>query len=353
MNTTNTESTAETVREPDVLVVGEALIDVVYRADGSHDENPGGSPANVALTLGRLGRAPRLLTALGDDPRGLAVREWLADAGVTTQTHLGARTATATALLDASGAATYEFDLAWEIDAANVGDPAVLHTGSIAAFLTPGAETLSELIDAHRGRALISYDPNIRPSLIADGADAERVRALVLSLVGRADVVKASDEDIAWLCPGEDVAAVARRWAAAGPLLVVVTRGAEGVIAMRAGAGGGADDEGADVVAVDRAAGDGLAGDGDGAGRALAIASVPVRVVDTVGAGDTFMGTLLDGLLSAGVSGPGTRTALSGLDDATVTALLQRSAQAAAITVSRAGANPPTLGELDADLRAG
>lgn len=315
---TATETKPDPETEPDVLVVGEALVDIVYRADGSHDENPGGSPANVALTLGRLGRSPRLLTTLGDDERGQLVRAWLAESGVTTHSGPDVRTATATARLDASGAASYEFDLRWEIDAASAGAPKVLHTGSIAAFLEPGAEELSRLIDECRGRALISYDPNIRPALVDD---AGLVRERVLSLIARADVVKASDEDIEWMHPGEDPVAVARRWADSGPALVVVTRGAEGVVAVRQGAGGF---------------------------RELAVPSVPVEVVDTVGAGDTFMGTLLDGLLSGGACGPLARDVLAGLSDAAITALLQRSARAAAITVSRAGANPPTRAELDA-----
>lgn len=324
----------ETPTGPEVLVVGEALVDIVHRADGTHNESPGGSPANVALALGRLGRSPRLLTSLGDDERGAAVRKWLAASDVEVLSSPGARTATATALLDATGAASYEFDLAWSFDAADAGRPDALHSGSIAAFLMPGAEALSLLVDELRGRALISYDPNIRPALIGDtAAEAEAVRARVLSLVARADVVKASDEDIAWLHPGEDPVAVARRWAASGPVLVVVTRGADGVVAVR-GAGCRADSAAPAAPAE------------------LRVASAPVDVVDTVGAGDTFMGALLDGLLSAGACGAAARTALDALADADLTALLERSAQAAAIAVSRAGANPPTLAELDAALRS-
>ncbi|MFP3712445.1 carbohydrate kinase family protein [Puerhibacterium sp. TATVAM-FAB25] len=299
--------------QPEVLVVGEALVDVVHRADGSIDENPGGSPANVALTLGRLGHRPRLLTSVGDDARGRAVRAWLEASGVTLQGRPATRTSTATARLDADGAASYEFSIQWQLDDAVVGVADALHVGSIAAVLEPGATVVSHLVDRHRDRALVSYDPNIRPSLVDDPGATKR-RAL--SLIERADVVKASDEDIAWLHPGEDVETVARRWLASGPALVVVTRGAAGAVAVTR-----------DVdVAVD---------------------PVGVDVVDTVGAGDTFMGALLDGLLDEGAHGLEARTTLASLTEARLRPLLHRCALAAAITVSRSGADPATRAELD------
>lgn len=299
---------------PDVLVVGEALVDIVHRADGSIDESPGGSPANVALALGRLARRPRLLTSLGDDRRGRTVREWLEASGVSLQGRPAARTSAAVARLDARGAASYEFELDWrvELDGIEVAD--ALHLGSIAATLEPGATAVADLVDRHRGRALVSYDPNIRPSLIDD---RDSVRRRALSLIERADVIKASDEDVAWLHPGADIEDVARRWSRSGPGLVVVTLGSAGCLAVAHGC-------------------------------EVRVPAVAVEVVDTVGAGDTFMAALIDGLLSEGAFGAGAREVLESLDERRLTALLSRSAVAAAVTVSRPGADPPMRGELEA-----
>lgn len=299
---------------PDVLVVGEALVDIVHRGDGSVDEKPGGSPANVAITLGRLGRRPRLLTHVGDDDRGRLVRAWLEASGVEVTGRAAARTSTATAVLDATGAARYAFAIEWDVDAAGADIPGAVHVGSIATTLAPGADAVLGLVERARGRALVTFDPNIRPSLVTDADD---VRRRVRALIEHADAVKASDEDVAWLHPGADLEEVARAWVAAGPALVVVTSGAEGALAA----------------------------------TASGIVRVPaprVDVVDTVGAGDTFMGALVDGLLDAGASGSRARETIAALDGARLTSLLRRSADAAAVTVSRPGADPPTRAELDA-----
>ena len=304
-------------RDPRILVVGEALVDIVRRADGAVTETPGGSPANVALTLGRLGRAPQLLTAVGADRRGDEVRGWLAASGVDVVGTVLERTSTAQATLDAHGAATYEFAVDWRVDPADAPSADALHVGSIAAALDPGAASVSDIVERHRGLALISCDPNVRLSLIEDSvASRERMRGLL----ARADVVKASDEDLAWLFPGSDVRAAGRELLGAGSLLVVITQGAAGVIALRG------EEE-------------------------LRMPAVPADVVDTVGAGDTFMGALLDGLLRHGVCGSASRARLTALDPSAVVDILRRSALAASITVSRPGADPPTRAELDA--RAG
>lgn len=300
--------------KPDVLVVGEALVDIVHRADGSIDESPGGSPANVALALGRLGRGPRLLTSIGDDVHGRAVREWLEASDVSVQGQPAARTSTALARLDAHGAATYEFDLDWPIESEGIELADALHVGSIAATLEPGATAVADLVDRHRGRALITYDPNIRPSLIDD---PDSVRSRVLSLIAQANVVKASDEDIAWLHRGEDVADIARRWSRSGPALVVVTTGSAGSLAVAPS-------------------------------FELRVPAMQVDVVDTVGAGDTFMAALIDGLLGETAFGSGARSALESLGEEQLFALLYRSARAAAVTVSRPGADPPVRSDLEA-----
>ncbi|WP_308291784.1 carbohydrate kinase family protein [Microbacterium jejuense] len=305
-----------------IVVVGEALVDIVHRTPGIVDEAPGGSPANVALTLGRLGRAPVLVTRLGRDERGARLRRWLEDSGVEVRGVDAARTATATAHLDASGAARYEFDLEWSLGdelpglREFVGAADVLHVGSVAAVLEPGARQVAALVGGAPPRALVTYDPNIRPSLVDDPA---AVRGRVGELVALADVVKASDEDLRWLHPGEEIVEVARRWAARGPAFVVVTLGADGALAVTAGG---------DVVSVP---------------------GVATEVVDTVGAGDTFMGALIDGLLAAGATAPGLRAAAGGgIPSSELEALLRHGARAAAITVARAGANPPWRTELTA-----
>ncbi|MBD5786997.1 carbohydrate kinase [Cellulosimicrobium terreum] len=302
-----------------VLVVGEALIDVVHRGDGSVDEHPGGSLANVALTLGRLGRDARLATWIADDAHGGAIRSWLDDSAVTLtpgSTDAGS-TSVATAHLDAQGAATYEFDLEWRVPAGTSVVPSTLavHTGSIAAVLEPGASDVRDLVASARPTATITYDPNARPALMGDPADARR---RIEEIVALADVVKVSDEDLEWLAPGTDAVAVARGWLALGPALVVVTLGGEGAIALTAS--------------------------GD-----LHVAAPRVSVVDTVGAGDSFMGALVDGLWDAGLLGADNRESLRAIDAHTLTALLERCAAVAAITVSRAGANPPRRSELTAD----
>jgi fructokinase len=294
-----------------VLVVGEALVDVVRRADGSVVEHPGGSPANVAITLGRLGRAPRLLTSFGDDERGAGIRAWLEESHVQVQVAPAERTSTAAATLDETGAASYEFDLTWDLGEAEVERADVLHIGSISAVLDPGGRQVADLVGRVRPTTTITYDPNARPALMGDPADAA---ARVAELVALADVVKVSDEDVAWFHPDLELTAAVQAWLDLGPAMVVVTRGGEGATVYRQGS-------------------------------SAWVSAPKVDVVDTVGAGDTFMGALIDGLVTAGVAGE--REALRTIDDEVLQQILGRAARAAAITVSRSGANPPWTHELD------
>jgi fructokinase len=304
--------------QPRVLVIGEALVDVVPGNDGQPQDFPGGSPANVAIALSRLGRDVRLVTLLGDDDRGAAVRSWLeaSDVTVLARTTASGRTSSAAVTLDESGAASYVFDLDWHLDeVAESGD--VLHVGSIATVLEPGADAVLEAVRAHRGRALVSLDPNARPAITPDRADPVR---RVEELVTLSDVVKVSDEDLHWLHPDDDPVATAARWAGVGPGLVVVTRGGDGAVAVRHD------------------------------GTVLEVPGVPVEVADTVGAGDTFSGVLLDALLGIGVRGAGDLRALSDRD---LLGAVSTAAIGAAINVSRPGANPPSRAELDAALGTG
>lgn len=310
-----------------VLAVGEALIDEVHRPDGSSAEHPGGSIANVALTLGRLGRDVRLATWLGRDERGGAVRAWLAESDVTLVEGSDAaeRTSVAVATLDDGGSASYEFDLTWRVPEGAVAgaDTLAVHTGSIAAVLEPGAGQVRALVEAARATSTITYDPNARP-VIMGTADAARGR--IEALVALSDVVKVSDEDLGWLYPDQDPIEAARTWQAgaagaagttapAGPALVVVTMGGEGAVALTAGG-------------------------------ELTVKAPPAQVVDTVGAGDSFMGALVDGLWSHGLLGAERRDSLHDIGPDAVAAILEQCVAVAAITVSRAGANPPRRAEL-------
>ncbi len=300
----------------DVLVVGEALVDIVLRGDEPPVEHPGGSPANVALGLGRLGRRVSLLSRIGDDDRGRRVEGHLARSGVTLApgTLTPGRTSTATARLDASGAATYDFDIDWHLPDAVPPPARALHTGSIAAVLAPGGDAVLDLVRRARGTCTVSYDPNARPALMGDPA---ATRARVEQFVAAADVVKVSDEDVAWLAPGADPLDVARDWLGLGPAMVVVTRGGDGAAAVCA----------AGVVEV---------------------AAPRVEVVDTVGAGDAFMAGLLDALAAADLLGVERREALHAVDVARLEAAARRATRVAALTCARPGADPPTRQELAA-----
>ncbi len=303
---------------PTALVVGEALIDVVHRSDGSVAEHPGGSPMNVAITLGRLGRRADLLTWFGKDARGDVILNHLGASRVTVLPGSDAAPATsaAVATVDDDGVATYTFDLTWELSPgweAEVGDPLVVHTGSIASVLPPGGADVLALLHAKRAASTITYDPNLRPALMGS---PEEVRPLVEALVDAADVVKVSDEDLGWLAPGVDPLDVAREWLGRGPAVVVVTFGGAGAVAVTT------------------------------SGESVRVEAPEVGVADTVGAGDSFMGGLIDGLWSEGLLGAPQREALRGVPAETIRGVLERCVRIAAVTVSRAGANPPWSDEL-------
>jgi fructokinase len=305
--------------QPRILVVGEALVDVVPDSEGRPRDLPGGSPANVAIALGRLERDVRLVTTLGDDARGRLVRAWLEASRVVVHAEVpgSGRTSSATVTLDASGAASYDFDLVWDLGEVPPDVHDVLHVGSIATVLAPGADAVLAAVRTHHGRALVSLDPNARPALTPDrGAALPRVE----ELVSLADVVKVSDEDLEWLRPEEDPVATATRWAGLGPGLVVVTRGGEGAVAVRHD------------------------------GTVLEVPGVPVAVADTVGAGDTFSGVLVDALLGLDVHGAEGGSALRALTDRDVLLAVTAAAVGAAINVSRPGADPPSRAELAAAL---
>jgi fructokinase len=302
-----------------VLVVGEALVDIMLRPGSTALERPGGSPANVALGLARLGRNAELLTHVGDDPRGRVVREHLESSGVHLVPGSVARgsTSTATATLDAAGVARYDFNLDWRLPAtdnvlASPNPAQCLHTGSLAAVLQPGADDVLALVQKAAGRATVSYDPNARPALMGDPV---RARDRVETLARYADLVKVSDEDLAWLAPDEDPVQVAARWLDGGRAVVVVTRGSEGAV--------------------------GLCRDGD-----VKVSAGFADVVDTVGAGDSFMAGLLDYLAELDLLGPHRLADLQAIGTGELAGMLQHATRIAAITCARPGADPPTRADL-------
>jgi fructokinase len=293
-----------------VVVVGESLIDIVRRADGATVEHAGGSAANVAVALARLGRPVEFVTAYADDERGALLARHLNQSavGVAGDPFALARTATALATIAEDGSASYTFDIEWRLNPVPDLAPVVVHTCSIGAVLSPGAEDVRRLVEALRPTATISYDINARPAVT--GAGPEVVRA-VEEVAALADLVKASDEDLEVLYPGDSLERSVDRLLALGPSAVVVTRG-------RAGASWyGAD------------------------GR-IDVHGVEVPVADTIGAGDTFGAATIDALWELGVLGG----RLGGLSREQVEGVLRHAARAASVTVSRPGADPPYRHEL-------
>ncbi|QLD12218.1 PfkB family carbohydrate kinase [Microbacterium oleivorans] len=290
----------------EVLVLGEALVDIV-ETDGDVVEHVGGSPANVAVGVARLGTPVRLATRLGRDARGERVAEHVRSSGaeIVEGSWTTTPTDTARARIRPDGSAEYEFAVAGVVPPAFDTDVALVHTGSIALFLDPGGETCLAALEAARGRAIVTVDPNIRPALV--GA-RETALARFARAAAAADLVKLSDEDAAWLWPHAEPVEVLETVAALGPRAVVITRGGDGAI------GRGAD------------------------GAVVEVPGVAVAVADTIGAGDSFMASLIATLVERGV--PEDAPALEHA--------MAVAARAASITVSRAGANPPTRAELAA-----
>ncbi len=299
------------------LVVGEALVDVVVLPDGTTTAYPGGSAANVAVALARLDRPAWFSTCFADDAFGRLIGTQLERAGVRLASDPAAadRTSSAQATIGTDGAASYVFDLVWELNPLALADgvePVAVHTSSIGAVLQPGADDVRDLVERLRSSATISYDVNARPGVTGTGPDVvERVEALA----ALGDVVKASDEDLEALWPHQDLVVSARHLLSFGPAVVVVTRGGEGALwVSRQGSG--------------------------------EIASVPVEVADNIGAGDTFGAALIDGLWERDLLGAGRRDALHALGADTWGAVLSWAARVAAVTVSRPGADPPYRHEL-------
>jgi fructokinase len=314
-----------------LTVIGEALIDLVAsRYDPAQFRAlPGGSPLNVAVGLARLGAPTTMMCRLSRDHFGRALRGHASANGVDLGVAVDANepTTLAIASLDDAGEASYSFyvegtaDWQWshqELERVPA-DTTILHAGSAASWLAPSGSRIAAVLAAHRrgGQVLISYDPNVRPSLINDPAAA---RDLIERDVRVAGLVKASDEDLQWLYPSRDPVDSARAWSRLGPALVVLTRGAEGSVAVRAD------------------------------GREMARPARSAAVVDAVGAGDSFMAALLATIHFDSLADGGQLNVES---DAVLAALLDTASTAAALTCERVGADPPTRAQLATARRTG
>ena len=288
------------------LVIGEALIDIV----NGHVEHVGGSPLNVAVGLAKLGRDIDFLTHIGDDESGRRISDYVKSAGaqLVPGSTSASRTPTAAATIADDGSATYTFDLEWQLSGTpEVGPPLFVHTGSIAAVREPGCLAVAALLDAYRISATVTFDPNVRPSLVVD---RDQARERIDHLVERSDIVKASAGDLSWIDPDHEPEWTARSWSASGPAIVVLTLGDRGALALCP------------------------------AGEAR-VAAKSVQVVDTVGAGDAFMVGLLDALWGLDLLGAGRRAPLGRIGLDALTAALEAASLSSALTIGRAGADLP------------
>jgi fructokinase len=297
-----------------VWVTGEVLIDLI---PGSADRKPvvGGGPANTAKALAKLGIDTQFIDGISSDQSGQMAKDELICAGVKLDyvKYSDLPTCIAIISLSESGSATYEFvientatfdfTLDWLPNPQTVG-LSLLHIGTLATVIEPGASVLLEWAKTAAKLAPIVFDPNVRPAVIGD---REQYVAQVERWVSISSAIKVSDDDIKWLYPSLDVEQVVNNWVIKGPSLVVVTYGDKGLTGYRKD----------DVVSVE---------------------AVKVKVADTVGAGDTVGAILAEAIVKGGLD------SLTGLRLET---MLKRAAKAAAITVSRVGANPPTSEELE------
>ena len=297
-----------------VWVTGEVLIDLI--PDGS-ERKPivGGGPANTAKALAKIGIDNQFIDGISSDKYGQVAKDELVASGVKLDyvKYSNKPTCLAIVSLSDSGSASYEFvientatfdfTLDW-LPNPQTEQPSLLHIGTLATAIEPGASVLLEWAQSVAKVAPIVFDPNIRPAVIGD---RKQYVMQVERWVSISSAVKVSDEDIRWLYPSLKIEQVVNNWLAKGPSLIVVTYGGRGLAGYRA----------SEKVSVD---------------------AVKVVVTDTVGAGDTVGAILVEAIVKDGLN------TLSGVR---LQMMLKRAAKAAAITVSRSGANPPTLKEIE------
>ena len=307
-----------------ILCCGEALVDMIERdtidCHKGYVPFAGGAVFNTAIALGRLGAPVSFFTGLSTDLFGDVLRKTLSESHVdTTPCALSSRPTTMAFVKLINGNAQYTFydegtagrmlSLS-ELPALDTSISA-MHFGAISLIFEPCGATYEALLSREHKTRVISLDPNIRAGFITD---AEAHRARMKRMIAMADIVKVSDEDLEWIAGSSDHNSTIAGWLNSGVKIVTVTRGADGVDAFTA------------------------------KGKVYA-PSQRVTVVDTIGAGDTFNAGFLDGLR---LKGSLTKIGVANLAEADLLFALNRGAAAAAVTVSRAGANPPWLHEMPA-----
>ena len=303
-----------------ILCCGEALIDMIpgRTASGADAFEPhcGGAIFNTAIALGRLGAEAGMVTGLSRDLFGRRLKAALSESGVATAWVVESDRPTTLAFVELSdGHATYHFydensagRMLTPEDLSELPDIDALYLGGISLCSAPAADTYVALAERTAGKAMIMVDPNIRPGFISD---ATSYRDRLTRLLAVTDVVKVSDDDTAWLLPG--AADPVARMLELGPSVVLTTHGGDGASART------------------------------GDGREVHVPAIAAQVVDTVGAGDTFNAGVLARAAELGLLAPG---AMARAPDDALRDILGFGARVAAVTVSRAGANPPWRGEI-------
>jgi fructokinase len=312
-----TDSSADA---PTVAVLGEAILDFTSTGRLAFQGHPGGSPLNTGVAAARLGQRVTALGQFSTDQFGRAITEWLSANGVTTTWASLSDDPCALAFVTASSSgAEFSFrgfgsaDTRWNPSPRPVLPTSLrgIQLSMLSCFAELTASSSEDVLRAHRDRAVILLDPTVRPQLVDD-------RVGWWSLLERfgplAHIIKASDQDLDFVLPGVDPLDACRRLLTFGPTAVILTAG----------------DDGASLVRM-------------GTDDVLHVAAPKVDVVDTIGAGDTFAGALLSWMIDHGLSSPDDLTTYEA--DGWLSAMTY-AAQAAAITCTRAGANPPTSADL-------
>jgi fructokinase len=297
-----------------VWVAGEVLIDLIP-VGSEYVAVVGGGPANTAKALAKLGVKTYFIDGVSNDEYGQMAKAKLLSADVILDyaQYSNKPTCTAKVTLSKSGSASYEFVIegtatfdfsaSWLPDPQKI-KPSLLHIGTLATIIEPGASVLFKWAQSVAHVTPIVFDPNIRPVVLSDRDEYVKK---VEQWVSISSAVKVSDEDLNWLYPDKAIDEIVNNWIEVGVQLVVVTLGDKGITAYRKN----------EQISVD---------------------SVKVAVADTVGAGDTVGAILVEAIVNTG---------LDRLTGEVLKTMLNRASKAAAITVSRTGANPPSTEEID------